>query len=157
MRILFIGLLAAFHALAQTPAAPLAQISSVVGVGASYAPKASPKTTGWLLYAQKVGSSGTFSYSAVDVVYQKQKLPSTSLETGAAQFMRPIYGMNLYALAAAGAASTGQSITGSFSGGAMLAWSSKSRHFTVLVPLRIIKVSSNATQYSIGLGFGYDQ
>ena len=159
MRSIFLTFLLAGSLLAQGPSpAPSispAPIQTFAGGGASYNRQGSPKVTGWFVFAQRVGTSSTFSYSAVDLLYQAKRLPTTSFETGVAQYMRPIGSAALYGLAAAGASATGQSITGSFSGGGMLVYNVPSKNIALTFPFRIIKVNSNATQYSVGVGIGW--
>jgi len=143
----------ALSAAAQTPTQPPKEF---LAVGAS---AGAGSYTGWGSYAHLVSADQRiYSFTTYDVskIQVKPFLLQTSVRTGVAIYMRSIGPIELYGLGDAGVSYTSTNVGSALSGGGMAALHLGKTHWSIIVPVRVLKTaqSSSQTVYEIGIGWG---
>jgi len=151
--------LAAVISLAVCGSAQTAAPVNIYAAGVSYNPSATPVVAGTGLYARKVGDSGTYAFSAVDVLPTTVKplVVTTQFSAGVAQRILTIGGVAIYVPTSAGISTNGTNTGWAWTAGAMGVVSVKDK-WKIMPNVRVVKSSvSNGTGYQVIVGalFGF--
>lgn len=143
------------------PAAAVAFPQEFLTAGGQYTSKATPHYTGWLAAAKLMSqANGTYSFTGMYIIPQKDRRVSTTLTSGAAQFMRTAYTVRLYAIAAAGMSTTSTPTAASTTSigmalnGGVLAVVPIRNGYSIDVLSQVVK-GATGTNVVVGVGFGW--
>jgi len=129
---------------------------SFYAAGASALPQSSPKPSGWTAVAILASSANNlYSISGTDWTLNDKKLAQAATWTGIATPVKSLTFGTLYALAAAGGATTGANAGAAITGGAILYIPIKQGKWGALVAGdSIIKSTIGGSQNEVKLGWG---
>jgi hypothetical protein len=133
-----------------------AHAQSFYAAGASALPQSSPKPSGWTAVAILASSANKlYSISGTDWTLNDKKLAQAATWTGIATPAKVMSFGTLYALGAAGGATTGQNTGAAITGGAILFVPIKAGKWGALVAgYTIVKSTIGGTQDVLKLGWG---
>lgn len=157
---LLVGL--ALPAFAQTARAPAPQIQSVYAAGISWNQSATPAIAGTALYARAVDSSGTFAFTAIDVLptWAKPFTVTTNIGVGVAQKVFSIGKVPVFIPTTAGVSWTGTNTGWAWSTGGLASIKLGKSHWHLFPMFRVARSSvsnGSGVQPIIGLAFGWAQ
>jgi hypothetical protein len=125
-----------------------------VGMFAGYSGKGDGSVCAAVLVSQ---SAQAYSYSCYHAVVQRNSVPATTLQTGAALLLRSFGPLSLYGLGTGGTATNGTAVTAAFSGGGLLMWSLKSG-LTFQLGMQMDRINNVSTpDYQIGVGYRFSK
>lgn len=129
---------------------------SFYAAGASALPQTSPKPSGWIAVAVLASSANKlYSISGTDWTINNKKLAQAATWTGIATPVKTMSFGTLYALGAAGGATTGMNAGAAITGGAILYIPIKGGKLGALVAgYTIVKSTIGGAQDELKLGWG---
>lgn len=142
------------------PAPAPSPLQNLYAAGASYNLGASPAVAGTGLYAHLVASTGTYAFTAVDVLPATIKpfTVNTNFGVGVAQQVATIAKIPIYIPSSAGISFNGANTGWQWNAGALAAFKLKSGYY-LMPTVRLVKSSVGGSGYQpiIGLLVGWGQ
>lgn len=160
MILLIVGLMAMVPCTARSQtAAPVADVQNMYAAGVSYNAGASPSVAGTGLYARLVANTGTYAFTALDVLPNTLKplTVNTNVGIGVAQKIATIANIPVYVPTAAGISFNGANTGWQWNVGALASIKLKGNYY-LMPTVRLVKSSvSNGTGYQpiAGVLFGW--
>lgn len=162
MILLLVGLFAMVPCSARSQTAATAtEVQNMYAAGVSYNAGASPAVAGTGLYAHLVANTGTYAFTAVDVLPNTLKplTVNTNFGVGVAQKVATIGSVPVYVPTAAGISFNGANTGWQWNVGALASIKLKGNYY-LMPTVRLVKSSvSNGTGYQpiVGVLFGWGQ
>lgn len=161
-RVLWLPVLALLLAVVPAKAQTTPPLQNVYAAGVSWNQSATPAVAGTALYAHAAGSSGTYVFTAIDVLPTSSKpfTVTTNIGAGIAQKLFSVGKIPVFVPTTAGVSWTGSNTGWQWTTGALVSIKlGKKTNWYAFPMVRVAKsnVSGSGYQPIIGLAFGWGQ